>query len=346
MGERNQSSISRGQELPQAGGSFSFVPEFRVQKPTFVSFPDLTPLGCVDDTITEFENCANDYPDPLRPQHVSVLLPHFYKHNCQLWILMVENIFRPKGTNSGQQKYELMLSAFDLRQVVKLQRIFRTFSDSQLYTQLKREIVRVSAPIREANLDRLLYEVQLGDKTPSELLLEMQELLGNQECPALLYKLLKERLPDSVRKIILTFAPLCPIEELALKADAILKEEQSCRSRNSTRDNALNTSTSLNESAIGGLLSNLTTAVSKLSERDSRNMMCFYIPSSGIGKNTKRDQRRVPYASTPCFPRTGRCSDCPPSCDMRMTEHNSSNLGLCYYHSRFGEQAFKCSLPC
>ena len=344
VGEKDQRSISRGRGLPRAHGSFPSVPGFGIQRPTFVSFPDHTPFGCGDNANTEFDDRCGDHPDPPRPQHVvSVSLPHFYERNCQLWILMVENIFRQKGISSEQQKFELSLSALDLRQVEKLQRIFRSLSDSQPYTQLKREIIRVFAPTNEANLDRLLYEVQLGDKDPSDLLFEMQELLGDQQCPALLEKLFKERLPDSVRKI-LAAAPPCSIEELAFRADAILKEERSCRSRNSTIDNTSNNSAALSESAIGSLLSNLTTAVNKLSERDSRNITCSYIPSSsGNVQNSGRDQRRVPYTSTPRFPRTGGR---PPLNDIRTTSHDISNPDLCYYHSRFGEQAFKCCPPC
>ena len=135
-----------------------------------------------------------------RPQQViSVTLPKFYEGNCKLWLNLAENIFKLKhiikilmfklkGIFNETQRFELALSAFDLRQLEKLEYVLDNLSSSNPSTQLRKEIMRVFGPTEEANLDRLLYDVQLGDKRPTKLLYEMRRLMGEQYCPLLFFR--------------------------------------------------------------------------------------------------------------------------------------------------------------
>ena len=158
------------------------------------------------------------------------------------------------------QRFVLALSTFDLRQLEKLEYVLDNLSSSNPYTQLRMEIMRVFGPTKEENLDRHLYDVQLGDERPTDLLYEMRRLVRKQYCPALLEKLFKEKLPSMVRRIIAA-GPSCDLDELARRSDSVTKEERREINKPDSFKGRPSVSSRANEAALGGLIGDLTLAV-------------------------------------------------------------------------------------
>ena len=136
-------------------------------------------------------------------QVVSVTLPRFYEEKVGIWLMTVENVFRLKGIASEAQKYELAVGALDFRHLERLEHVLSRVGMVSPYTELKNEICRIFSPSRERDFEELLYHVELGDRSPTELLFRMKKLLGH-ESPVLLEKLFKDRLPEEVRRAIVT----------------------------------------------------------------------------------------------------------------------------------------------
>ena len=80
---------------------------------------------------------------------------------------------------------------------------------------------------------------------------------------ALFQKLFKERFPSVVRRII-TASSSCNLDELARRADFVMKEERSEKNNKDLFKRRPSVSSPANETALGGLIGDLTLAVNKL----------------------------------------------------------------------------------
>ena len=77
--------------------------------------------------------------------------------------------------------------------------------------------------LEDEKLNQLLHSVCLGDRLPSEMLINMQRLGGNNVDTGLLKKLFLERLPPIVRNIIVAI-PCDSLTELAQRANRVFVE--------------------------------------------------------------------------------------------------------------------------
>ena len=308
-----------------------------------------TDVGGSDDAIPRMAPASgNDMREPTfptyhpMPQVMSVSAPRFYEGNASLWLLSLENIFRLKGIFSESQKYELALSALDLRHLERLEHVLYQVNSERLYTELKNEIRRIFSPSREKDIDELLYKLELGDRQPTELLFRMRKLLGEHDSPVL-EKLFKDRLPDEVRRAIVT-GPPCGLDELAGRADRVVDENKhGRRSGRLYREVSFPSSSSVQEQ-----LSNLSTSVSQLVEatnaskvHDPYSMDQGQYQSVHLGRYAP-GQERV-FSSTPRSHPSG------PTSFGHQTGRGfeqPSNTSLFYYHSRFGERAYQYRDPC
>ena len=70
----------------------------------------------------------------------------------------------------------------------------------QPYTKLKAELIRRTSVSEQNRLNKLLISEELGDRTPSQLLSRMQQLLGEKQLePSILKQLFVQRLPMNVQ---------------------------------------------------------------------------------------------------------------------------------------------------
>jgi len=324
-----------------------------VQTPTVLSFPgqgqpssDWTKLNSGGKVGGPYSSQSGE---PIQeqqtqkmPQVISVTLPRFYEQNCKLWFTVAENIFKLKGIYTETQRFELVLCALDLHHLEKLEHVLDNLSDLP-YSQLRGEIIQIFAPTEETNLNRLLYDVQLGEKQPTELLFEMRKLMGSQDCPILLEKLFKERLPESVRRVIVV-GPPCDLDELARRADAVMKEDRNNQSSKQTLRGKPSMPAG-DESRLGSLINNLTVAVNKLSSQSS--IPSYLSSPHGNQPNNTNAVRPGPITSTPRFS-SGARNHIFPSHQQNVYKprFNPPPDGLCFYHRKFGDRALNCQAPC
>ena len=72
----------------------------------------------------------------------------------------------------------------------------------------------------------MLHAYKLGDRKPTELLAEMRKLFEAKGSPVLLKKLLMDRLPSSVRRVLVA-GPIDNLDDVARRADRVLAEDRS-----------------------------------------------------------------------------------------------------------------------
>ena len=201
--------------------------------------------------------------------------------------------------------------------------------------------------------------VCLGDRLPSEMLIHMQRLGGNNVGTGLLKKLFLERLPPNVRNIIVA-TPCDSFTELAQRADRVFVES-SRLDRSSAADTSVHDSL---RDDLASKVANMDQTLQRLIQRNSpvfknsvspaldgtlkRNSLSFrplQTPSYRY-QSTPRpwyNSPRLVYGVSDRGSNRFNFSNAGPRRGL-FNEHNSSNF--CFYHFNFGERARNCAPPC
>jgi hypothetical protein len=185
------------------------------------------------------------------------------------------------------------------------------------YTKLKDAILSRTTASDEARLQQLLSGVELGDRTPSQLLRYMRSLAGNSKVDdSVIRTLWTKCLPANTRLVLSTHDASCPLEKLAETADKVHECFFSSSVHHVTSPNVPQSSLSDEISQLQQQIATLSTKVDQLTKRSSR----------------PRATSRSRHSSRSRFPSQRRPSP--------------SQSHICYYHRRFGDNARKCTLPC
>ena len=179
-----------------------------------------TPLDFGRTVNHEFITGAN------RPTNtkIEVKLPPFWENDIQLWFKASENLFKLKDINCNNDKYALVFAALSIDQLRRLQTFSADLNFNSNYDELKNALLKIYLPDRDKDLDELLYNTELGDRKPSQLLAHMRKLLGNARSPSILRKLFIDKLPVETRRLlVLTNSE--NIDVLAENADKLFEED-------------------------------------------------------------------------------------------------------------------------
>lgn len=311
---------------------------------------------------------VREWNDFRASHYVPINLPKFWENDIALWFTTIENIFRLKGVYGEVQRYELLLTALDLRHLQKLEYSMTNLDKHRPYTQIREEILNIFAPSPDRRLNELLYETQLGDRKPSELLFLMRKLLGTNESPHLLKKLFLERLPPDTQKIIVS-GPDCDLNELAQRADRVMAQERSTSAASNPFAAGTSNRSLMSENTLQNQIDALSSSINQILSTtpvatNASKAELMHSNPFAQNSNFNAPQRRAnwsyadwAYSSTPNRPVRGssrgrgsyRGSPYPRHVQNRYSfsnDSNASNSDLCFYHSRFGTRAHKCMPGC
>nr|XP_015925872.1 uncharacterized protein LOC107453517 [Parasteatoda tepidariorum] len=171
------------------------------------------------------------------------------------------------------------------------------------YTTIKDRLIALFA---DAETQKLLTEVDLGDKEPSQLLCEMKNLATDKVTEQFLKTIWLQRLPLEIRSILSISND--DLSKLATMADKMWEMK----------------TTSFQSAAIAS--QNNDNVVVKLQEKISEQPLQV----SELNKWQYYEESRYRSRARSI------------SCNRR----NNFEHSTCYYHSKFGDKAFKCNKPC
>ncbi|CAG9820036.1 unnamed protein product [Phaedon cochleariae] len=155
---------------------------------------------------------------------VSVKLPPFWKNDPKLSFIQLEAQFQLSGINRDITKYNHVVSAIDTEILQQVADFVTNPPITHKYEGIKDRLINTFSDSNERKLRKLLSEIELGDKKPSQLLNEMIRL-GSNSIPADLTKTLwMQRLPTHIQSVLTTSSD--SIENLAKMADKIAEIEQ------------------------------------------------------------------------------------------------------------------------
>ncbi|XP_035205628.1 uncharacterized protein LOC118180671 [Stegodyphus dumicola] len=174
------------------------------------------------------------------------------------------------------------------------------------YEELKNKLISVYEESENTKLKQLLQDLQLCDMRPSQLLSKMQELSGDNFKSNVLQSLWLNRLPNNIQAILASSNENLP--QLAQMADKIHDVLQPQAISQVQHP-------SVDISSLQQQIQELSLQVAALQTRSQ------YHPR-GRSKSRNRNNREYQRA------------------------HSGTQSDICFYHSRFGDKARKCTPPC
>ena len=274
---------------------------------------------------------SNDAPPPTTSSpvtsSVSIKLPPYWPRDPALWFSQVEAQFTIRGITSQSTKYAYVVGSLQPEVAQEVRDLLIHLPVENPYTRLKAELVKRTSATEQQRLHQLLHAEELGDRKPTQLLRRMQQLLGENTLePAIMKQLFLQRLPINTQLILASTKDDLDAESLAWLADKIVEIALTHATPPSLSTvvphPALPTSPPSTELCkLQDLVAQLTTTINNL-----------HFPPQPLG----------PIPSRRTHPRTRSPS---PSRPINFASDGQSPP-ICWYHTKFGTSAKKCSQPC
>lgn len=272
-----------------------------------------------------------------------VKLSAFWHSQPALWFVQAEAQFHAYNVRGDQSKYFAIIGALDnvvLQGIADV--IINPLPQVGRYELLKKSIIERFADSEEKQLRKVLTEVELGDKTPSQLLREMKLLAANKISDNVLRTLWLQRLPSTVQMVLATADSLA-IEKMATTADKIaeVSAQSSCyptMSAISVQEQPVLQTTPLPTSSVAGIAFSPSNAA--LSDVTSTLLSTVTSLQQQVAELTKMMAQLSHRDNQQSYFKRNR------SRSRSQTGPRFRQDGFCYYHSKFGNGAHKCTKPC
>lgn len=211
------------------------------------------------------------------------------------------------GVNTEITKYHAVVASMDGNVLSQVSDIVASPPEDEPYQALKKRLIEQYGESDKTRLRKLLQDMVLGDKRPTQLLREMRELAGNRITDDVLMGLWQQRLPPQVNAILSVNEG--GLDKMALQADKIL--EVTLYSVNAVH-------TSATPSMSDDPLERLERQIAALNSK----FEAFSAVGQGRSVNRDGNTKRTRSRSRP--------------------KHG----GKCFYHFKFGSAARMCVPPC
>ena len=245
---------------------------------------------------------------------VSLKLPPYWPADPQIWFVQVEAMFATRGIRAQTTKYQHVIASLTHDLALEIRDVLLNPPTQNQYDYLKETLIKRTRVSEQQRLKQLLYDEQLGDRRPSELLRCMQQHLGAHASDASLNALLRElflqRLPVSVRLVVASTKSEQSLDDVAEMADRMME----VAAAQSQPIAAVTDSPALRK--IEEQVAALTAAFTEFKGDRGRSRI-----QSSSGSSSRASSSRV-------------------------SPSRGSSTGPCFYHRKFGKQARNCRSPC
>lgn len=134
--------------------------------------------------------------------YARVKVPTYSNTHVEAWLSSMDRWFAASGILDDTVRYDTICATIDSNVYAQLTEPLHACPEYGKYEFVKRVLIAHFADSEQRKLNRLLSEMPLGDKRPSELYHEMKRVAGNVLGEAALKGLWAQRLPETVRPIV------------------------------------------------------------------------------------------------------------------------------------------------
>ena len=110
-------------------------------------------------------------PEELKAiEKVSVKLPPFWSAKPSLWFKVVEAQFNTNGVTTDKTKYFYILQALDHKTLDLIEDLVSNPPETGAYPKIRNTLIQRLADSDNTRVQKLIKDMELGDKKPSQLL--------------------------------------------------------------------------------------------------------------------------------------------------------------------------------
>ncbi|KAK4884985.1 hypothetical protein RN001_001256 [Aquatica leii] len=238
-----------------------------------------------------------------------VKLPPFWQVNPTLWFTQVDAQFYTYKVKSDITKYFTVISCLDSAVLQEVSDILVNPPETDKYENLKRQLIERFSDSYDKRLKRLINYIELGDKSPSQLLREMKTLADNKVSDEVLKTLWLQRLPTNIQAILSATDKIAEVRTTA------------CAMTSATPHIA-----AVNKKEYIAQASSTTTIQALQAQVENLTKMVEQLCRGGERERSRYDRWR--------------------SRSRSRSRKRQNVQGYCFYHNRFGDKARRCEQPC
>lgn len=250
-----------------------------------------------------------------------IKVPTFSPDEPDLWFALLEGQFEANGVNDDYIKFTLVANNLDMHYAKEIKDIIVNPPPRFRYEKIKAELMKRLSASNEKKVQQLVMHEVLGDRKPSQFLRHLQDLAG-PECPEHIIKTIwSNRLPRDLQRVLASQSTQS-LQQLAELADRI--EELTSSGSIATTSAVLPQRLDTRRDEIAELKNMIIQLSLKLEE---------HTRSSCASCSTNRPERSHDRHRSP-------------SRERRRSRSRTGQYAICWYHSKFGDDAKKCIKPC
>ncbi|CAH8840984.1 unnamed protein product [Trichobilharzia szidati] len=258
---------------------------------------------------------------------ISLTVPVFKPRDPHLWFARLEHYLASNKLTSQTAKFGILSTVLPDEVAEQVRQYIVHPSTEAPYDKLKEEVLRCTSLSDRQALDRLLSNVELGDKTPSQLMRHMQSLVAGREIDKrLFYQIWLRRLPQNIQQVLAFGDDDIDIERLTEIADRMYERStpQSVASTSRIPDKVI-TIDPLNKAEAIRVDKTSNERIEALERKI--DVLTEQLMAMRVNRQPTTTYRRQRSHS-------------------RNRRKYSLQQNICWYHRKFGVHAKRCTQPC
>ncbi|XP_018787483.1 PREDICTED: uncharacterized protein LOC108968146 [Bactrocera latifrons] len=165
------------------------------------------------DTISDVEQL----PPQNTPQRIP--LPAMSEDSIEAYFYSLEFWFEASRVFSDTAKFNIVLASVPPAKLLEMRHLIDDTPPTDKFSYIRRRIIENFAESQQSRLQRVLKELPLGDRRPSDLYHEMRRTAGTTLSESILHDLWVSRLPTCAQAAII--ATSVPISDKIKIADSL-----------------------------------------------------------------------------------------------------------------------------
>ncbi|XP_055842636.1 uncharacterized protein LOC129915099 [Episyrphus balteatus] len=272
----------------------------------------------------QVENGDNQAVDVAANYYARLQMPPFVESDVDNWFYLLNFYFRASGIAHDGRRFDTVCSQLPLARLTELRSIIDAAPDTEKYKYIRTELTNYFADSQQKRLRRILHDMPLGDKKPSQLYYEMVQTAKDSLSEAVLLDLWASRLPQSVHAVVVLVKG--GVDEKTRIADTVMENVElrqlnaivPCSSPPKLSEHQAHTS----------------------ADAPSTSSEAAYLVQEFSKLLTKH--QRPSRQRTLTSPRSGQ----PRISSQRRRDHSIEQFDDCWFHRQFGKRATNCRQPC